>query len=134
MYRSLVPMFSRGANIGVIVFDVTRHDTFDSVDDWTALFADLPSGQCRLVVVGNKSDLQPWGVSADEVAAYCAPQHLPHFITSALTGDGIEELFEGLTRIAVARAESQSLLERSALANRPQEKEGKKGLGCCADS
>jgi small GTP-binding protein len=125
-YRSFVPMFTRGADFGVIVFDLSRPATFASVDDWTALFADLPAGQCQIVVVGNKSDIRPWAVSEDDFARYCAEQHYPHFLTSAKTGDGIETLIQGLAAIVASRWEKPAT-ESSTVILAPRPPSG----GCC---
>jgi small GTP-binding protein len=96
VYRPFVPMFARGAEVGVIVFDLNRLDTFNSVDDWTAIFADLPVGQCQLVVVGNKSDILPWAVPKDDIQRYCESQRFPYYLTSATTRDGIDVLMAAI--------------------------------------
>jgi small GTP-binding protein len=99
-FRSLVPMFIRGAEVAVVVFDVSRRCTFSSISDWISLF-DQENCGCHIFIVGNKTDLES-KVEASDVEDFCERHgHLPHFLTSAVTGDGIDLLFRGIAERVV---------------------------------
>jgi small GTP-binding protein len=106
VYRSFVSMFVRGSEVGLIVFDVTQSESIGNIEEWVALFDDLPPEQCQLVIVGNKSDLRvnTWSVRVDEVKTLCTIRRYPFFVTSAKTGDGITELFEELAAMVRGKA------------------------------
>lgn len=56
-YKSLVPAYLRDANCGVLVFEVSRKETFDNVKLWLSLIRDHAPSQLITVLVANKSDL-----------------------------------------------------------------------------
>jgi GTPase SAR1 family protein len=66
-YRSLVPMYSRGAVVAVIAFDVSSRETFDDVEMWIAEVRNNVSQTCRIVIAGNKCDRQYDRLSRDEI-------------------------------------------------------------------
>jgi len=64
-YRSLVPMYSRGAAVVVVVFDISQRETFDILETWIEKIAgDLPNG--KILVCANKCDLE-YQVPTEEV-------------------------------------------------------------------
>jgi small GTP-binding protein len=109
LYRSFVPMFVRGSEVGVIVFDVTRVETFQNIRDWISLFDDLPPGQCQLVIVGNKCEMAEWDLEIEEVREFCERGKYPLFVTSAKSNEGIQELFEQIARIVHGKAGNVTL-------------------------
>jgi small GTP-binding protein len=106
VYRSFVPMFVRGSEVGIVVFDLSQPESYDHVEEWISLFEDLPPGQCQLVIVGNKSDLKPWKVDHDEVADFCSANEYPFFVTSALTGEGIVDLIDEIAVLVEGKGEN----------------------------
>lgn len=59
-FEDLFGPFSRGANGAIFVFDLTRKNTFDSIDDWVARLNKLTNSTLNStsILIGNKSDLQ----------------------------------------------------------------------------
>ena len=55
-YRSLAPMYSRGAIGILLLFDITRKSSFESITSW--LNSAKEAGNIPVVVVGNKCDLE----------------------------------------------------------------------------
>jgi small GTP-binding protein len=103
VYRSFVPMFLRGSEVALVVFDVGEPISFDNLPDWVGLLDDLPKGQCQIVVVGNKSDTPQWCVAMQDVTKYCARQKFPNFTTSAKMGAGVQELLAEIAKIVVGK-------------------------------
>jgi small GTP-binding protein len=99
LYRSTVPLYVRGSKIGIVVFDLSEPETAAAVPDWIALFADIPPGQCQIVVVGNKSDSVPWKANIEEMIAFCANKGDLFFLTSAENGEGIQTLMQAVAGI-----------------------------------
>ena len=55
-YRSLAPMYYRGAKAAVIVYDITDEDTFKGAKTWVSEIK-KKSNNCFILLVGNKVDL-----------------------------------------------------------------------------
>mmetsp|Transcript_32795 Transcript_32795/g.55298 ORF Transcript_32795/g.55298 Transcript_32795/m.55298 type:complete len:203 (+) Transcript_32795:77-685(+) len=59
-YRSLATLYYRGADIAVVVYDITNRETFDQIQDyWIQELKHQCQGEgsLQVAVVGNKSDL-----------------------------------------------------------------------------
>ena len=57
-YRSLAPMYYRGAMAAVIVYDITQEDSFKGAKTWINEIKTKGRKDCVIVLVGNKSDLE----------------------------------------------------------------------------
>lgn len=84
---------SQGA---LAVFDVTRRETFDALEDWVSA-ARKSQPEMPVVVLGNKSDLRDSRAVTDEVArAKWGSEDLTYIPTSAKTGLNVEAAFRRL--------------------------------------
>lgn len=100
-YRSLAPMYYRGATVAIIVYDITQPDSLVRAREWAMeLQYKMPGKQCGLVLVGNKCDLgvvdHDMAAAAEEVVrdhSVIGADPVQHRLVSAKTGDGVEELF-----------------------------------------
>ncbi|KAH0793745.1 Ras family protein [Histomonas meleagridis] len=90
-YRCLVPMFVKGAQIAVIVFDITNPTSFEHVNDWLG-FLDENCNVNKIFLVSNKVDL-PSNVSLETITEYAKEHQMKHFMTSALNGQNVDVLF-----------------------------------------
>ena len=107
-FRTLTPNFYRGAHGAILVYDVTRRETFNQLDSWIKEL-DIYSTRNEMVkmLVGNKIDKCTDGVDGVKV-----PQHVPKedglrwarknstlFIeASARTSEGVKTAFEELVQ------------------------------------
>jgi small GTP-binding protein len=97
-YRGLNPMFYRNAVAAVIVFDVSRRETFDHVQSWiNELRTNV--GPIILIICGNKVDLEGRTVSGTEGGALADTASASYVETSAKTGFGAELLFQTIVRV-----------------------------------
>eukprot|EP01102_Stenamoeba_stenopodia_P023015 TRINITY_DN9793_c0_g1_i3.p1 TRINITY_DN9793_c0_g1~~TRINITY_DN9793_c0_g1_i3.p1 ORF type:complete len:200 (+),score=16.19 TRINITY_DN9793_c0_g1_i3:173-772(+) len=55
-YRSLGPIYYRGSIAGIIVYDITKKSTFDTVRFWATELRSHASNSISLSIVGNKLD------------------------------------------------------------------------------
>ena len=91
--------FYRGSRAAALVYDVTAPETLEHLVNWhTEITEVVPDIQ--LMVVGNKIDLER---SQDPQAAKDFSETLgcPYLETSALTGEGVAEMFHTLAELAV---------------------------------
>jgi small GTP-binding protein len=56
-YRGLTQLFFRGAEIIILVYDITSRKTFESLDEWYEISEDTINNEHIYGIVGNKNDL-----------------------------------------------------------------------------
>ena len=87
----------RYSQAAVVVFDLTKKDTFEKVTDWLKEIRDY-SDKMPIGLFGNKSDLtDKREVKQEDINELCKKENLEYFETSAKNNTGIKE---GFTRIA----------------------------------
>ena len=93
-FRSLIPMYTRDANIVILVYDISSKETFDHLPDWLNDLQNVKLDEVIFAIVGNKNDLNEKREVTPEEGAKFAEEHnyIFHEI-SAKTSDGFEELF-----------------------------------------
>lgn len=92
-----MPNFYRGADGAVIVFDVTKRETFKLAKKWFMELDTCADSNLKIILVGNKYDLPNKDVNGDEARAL-AKEYKANFIeVSALTGENVDAIFETLT-------------------------------------
>ncbi|MFW9951826.1 MAG: GTP-binding protein [Candidatus Thorarchaeota archaeon] len=86
--------FYEGASAAFIVIDRTREDNLESVKRWHTEISESVPHKIPIVIVGNKSDLQEEVVISEEEIKVVAKRLNFHYIlTSALTGENVNEAF-----------------------------------------
>ena len=93
-FRSLIPMYTRDANIILLVYDITSKDSFLHIPEWLKDLTNIKMDEVIFALVGNKNDLDENRAVTIEEGQKFAQEH--DFIfqeTSAKTGDGFSELF-----------------------------------------
>lgn len=95
VYRSLAPVFFKDAVIAILMYDVTKPSTLETLDEFYNVIQDR-APNCFCAVVGNKIDL-PRAVKAEQGQEYAKKIGSTLFMeTSALTGEGVNDLFQAL--------------------------------------
>lgn len=98
-YKPIAPVFFRNSVIAILVFDVTVKKTLESLDYYVKILNESEP-DCFIAVVGNKIDLQEKRVISHAEGQNFAESIGSDFYmeTSALTGEGVRELFCSLAR------------------------------------
>ena len=99
-YRSLTKFFFQGAKMAVLVYDITRKESFDNLkSDWLKQLKEHGDEDVILGIAGNKSDLyDEEAVPEQEAREYAKSIGAVFCLTSALNNSGIDELFKSLAR------------------------------------
>ncbi|KAM0671248.1 Rab5-like GTPase [Ordospora colligata] len=93
-YNSLIPMYYRGAQVALIVYDVTSIESFETAKKWVDELGFEKPKEFIKVLIGNKSDLEDdRKVQYQEAKEYADSQSLMLFETSAKTGKNVAEIF-----------------------------------------
>lgn len=100
-YNTIVPSFFHNAGVVVIVFDVTKKDTYDDLTKWIQIAQDNSPKDVPFIIVGNKVDIyDKREVSSDTALAFAKEMQALNFVeTSAKTGEGINLLFSHVTSV-----------------------------------
>ena len=90
-------MYIRDAVIVIVVFDLSKEETFKSIPRWISDVKSNCNNIPRIYLCGNKSDLKQQ-VSDDDIRKLCDEQEIPFYATSALQGSGIDRMFEQIVK------------------------------------
>ena len=93
-FRSLIPMYTRDANIILLVYDISSKDSFIHLPDWLQDLNNINKDNVIFALVGNKSDLsEKREVTLEEGQKYAQDHDYIFEEVSAKTGDGFSNLF-----------------------------------------
>jgi len=96
-YKSLAPMYYRGATFAVVVYDITMKDSFNGAKIWVHELKNKHGTDCITILVGNKSDLKKdRQIPRKEAKSYAQTQGLDYMEVSAKSGENIKEIFFNL--------------------------------------
>ena len=93
----------------VVVFDLTKRKTYESVVTWLTEIKENVSN-ATVVLFGNKCDIEEsnWEVTREEVEKFAEEKGLPYFETSAKLNKGIKEGFDNIVNTAYEKFEGTS--------------------------
>ncbi|KAI6230991.1 hypothetical protein M3Y95_00334400 [Aphelenchoides besseyi] len=130
-YRAITKAYYRGAAGALLVYDMTKHVSYENVKRWLQELRDYADQNVAVMLVGNKADLRYLrAVPTEEAAAFAKNNQLSFIETSALDSTNVEEAF---TRIITeiyrsVQQEEKSLGHSNVII--PMEDEPKKKK-CC---
>ncbi|GBG28366.1 Ras-related protein Rab-5A [Hondaea fermentalgiana] len=126
-YRSLAPMYYRGASAAVVVYDMTNRESYDGAKSWITELQRRGDPNVILALAGNKVDNEEQRqVPKEEVQEYANENGIVFFETSAKTAQNVRELF---VEIANKLPKTEQADEASAFPVTDDVSEEKRG--CC---
>ena len=95
-YRSLTKIFYQDSKVTILVYDITRKDSFEAIKNyWYTEVRDNSPQDVIIAIVGNKSDLYEYEeVNEDEAKEFAKNVNAIFQQTSACNGSGVKELFD----------------------------------------
>lgn len=97
-FRSLVPVYLHDAKCVVLVFDISQRSSFESLESWLQEIHNEADSKTQIVVCANKCDLEK-DVSVSECKKWCEDNDCEFYMTSAATGEGINDMFIGIAQL-----------------------------------
>lgn len=104
-FRVVRSGFYRGSLVTALVFDVAEITSLHNLKDWLQEISQANQNQ-KFVVVGNKIDLQR-AEGSDTALKFADLINAPYIETSALSGDGVSDLFVCMATLASEYLSSQ---------------------------
>ena len=93
-YRAITSAYYRGAVGALLVYDISKHVTFENVERWLKELRDHAEPNIVVMLVGNKSDLRHRrAVPTEDAMLFAENNNLAFIETSALDATGGEEAF-----------------------------------------
>eukprot|EP00485_Elphidium_margaritaceum_P021226 CAMPEP_0202720676 /NCGR_PEP_ID=MMETSP1385-20130828/142254_1 /ASSEMBLY_ACC=CAM_ASM_000861 /TAXON_ID=933848 /ORGANISM="Elphidium margaritaceum" /LENGTH=168 /DNA_ID=CAMNT_0049384521 /DNA_START=111 /DNA_END=617 /DNA_ORIENTATION=- len=99
-FHSLTKIYTRGAHCAIIMYDITVHETWQTVNVW---MEELDTEECHIIIVGNKLDIVDTNaskrqISFNEVQQFAKERGCLCMEGSALSGKNVNEMFESVIR------------------------------------
>lgn len=132
-YHSLAPMYYRGAQAAIVVYDITNQDTFARAKTWVKELQRQASPNIVIALAGNKSDLaNKRVVEHDDAQGYAEENGLLFMETSAKTAMNVNEIFLAIAK-KLPKNEQVTGAGTSGQARRLVESEGQQKApgNCC---
>jgi Ras-related protein Rab-11A len=138
-YRAITSAYYRGAVGALLVYDITKRQSFDDVERWLSELRDHAEENIVVLLVGNKSDLKHLrAVSTQEASEFADKQGLAAIETSALDASNVDVAFHRILSDiynAMSKRQLRAEAERGASQNIQVDAEPNtqpRGNKCCA--
>ncbi|XP_034490867.1 ras-related protein Rab-21 [Drosophila innubila] len=101
-FHALGPIYYRGSDGALLVYDITDQDSFQKVKSWVRELKQMRGSEIALIIVGNKTDLEEQrAIAYDTAVRYAQTVGAQYVETSAKENEGVTELFDLLTQLMV---------------------------------
>ena len=123
-YKSMAPMYFRGAHAALIVYSIIDQNSFKEVDEWADALKTNGERNVKVFLAGNKLDCESEREVSYEEGEAKAQQIGAYFVEiSAKTGEHINDLF---TEIPI-----EILTENKGFERKEKLTENTSKAGCC---
>eukprot|EP00826_Nyctotherus_ovalis_P038852 TRINITY_DN3672_c0_g1_i5.p1 TRINITY_DN3672_c0_g1~~TRINITY_DN3672_c0_g1_i5.p1 ORF type:complete len:179 (-),score=37.09 TRINITY_DN3672_c0_g1_i5:288-824(-) len=97
IYKSMTKNYFKGAHGAIVVYDITKHSTFESVRSWLKDISETADLGPVILMIGNKCDLTNLReVQQDEAIEFAKENGIGFIETSALDMTNVEAAFENI--------------------------------------
>ncbi|KAJ8601612.1 hypothetical protein CTAYLR_009771 [Chrysophaeum taylorii] len=99
-YRSLAPMYYRGAAAAIVVYDITNKESFNGAKSWVKELQRRGDPNVVIALAGNKADLHTKRrVEYEEAQKYAEENCILHMETSAKNATNVKDLFREIGEV-----------------------------------
>ncbi|CDP00152.1 unnamed protein product [Coffea canephora] len=119
-YRAITSAYYRGAVGALLVYDITKRQTFENVNRWLRELRDHADSNIVIMLAGNKSDLNYLRAVPEQDARLLAEKEGLSFLeTSALEALNVEKAFQTILLDIYQIISRKALAAQEATANLP---------------
>lgn len=136
-YKSISKMLYRDAQVIAIVFDVSKHSTFLSVESWHKSVIEISGPNVIIFIIGNKIDLfeELHQISTEECEKLAIKLNCPLLFVSAKSGLNIDHLFKEAVKMVSAQknvSQNRKSSKLSTVFDSNSLREYNKRKSCCS--
>ena len=102
-YRSITNAYYRGAEGILIVFDVTKKESFENIQNWINEVTVYTGKDVVMICLGNKNDLNK-EIDKKDINEFQKNTGLEIINVSAKTGDGVEDAFKHIIELLIKKS------------------------------
>ena len=130
-FRNITNQYYKGADGIILVYDLTNKESMLKIKDWMEqIQQNTTSSEIALVLVANKVDLNRV-ITNDESLSLSQQLKIKSFETSALSGDGIDDIFQYLTMEIINKKKLDDYSTGNGMVLSKQKQKKDKNEGCC---
>ena len=138
-FKNIVKHYYKGANGVLLIYDITKRDTFEKLEFWLEDLKENSDNLNNLFIylIGNKNDLEERReVDFEEANKFAKEKNIPYIEVSAKTGNNIKKLFDEmikgtLTKIITFEKKQNYLSNSINLSFLENEEASSKNKMCC---
>jgi Ras-related protein Rab-2A len=104
-FRSITRSYYRGAAAALLVYDVSRRQSFEHLARWLTDVRHSASDETVIMVIGNKTDLER-EVSTEEGESFAKEHGLIFCETSAKTSQNVDAAFANTARVVFEKLQA----------------------------
>ncbi|KAI9476283.1 MAG: P-loop containing nucleoside triphosphate hydrolase protein [Benjaminiella poitrasii] len=125
----MAPMYYRGAQAALLVYDITSQESFEELSSWIEELKRNMTEELVIIVAANKSDLAQTRreVSYDEALKYITrvlgPETLLYEVSAKEDDGTIEDMFIHIARILVERKQYLPSVKKKPTTYLPMDEE-----------
>ena len=94
-YKAITSAYYKGAKGAFVVYDITRKNTFETVNKWVSDISAAADKKITLILIGNKNDLEDQRQVTKEMGEEKAKElGLAFMETSACSGENLDKAFQ----------------------------------------
>ena len=111
-YKAITSAYYKGAKGAFIVYDVTRKQTFDSVEKWVNDVTAVADKKITIILIGNKCDLEDQRQITKEQGEEKANKLEIAFLeTSAYSGENLDKAFDKMMNEVYKKCHEEMLAD-----------------------
>ena len=138
-FKNIVKHYYKGANGVLLIYDITKRDTFEKLEFWLEDLKENSDNLNNLFIylIGNKNDLEERReVDFEEANKFAKEKNIPYIEVSAKTGNNIKKLFDEmikgtLSKIITNEKKENNLSNSINLSFLENEETSSKNKMCC---
>ena len=112
-YKSITSAYYRGSRGALIVYDITRLPSFESIERWMTEIKEKVAGSLKTLIIGNKVDLEgERKVRIEDALDKAQSLNVPLLETSALESTNIDKAFKLLLKEMYKEFKKQQNIEK----------------------
>lgn len=127
-FQSLIPLYIRNASAILYVFDVSQMPTIETLEEQFREYEVSIDSKSIMVLCANKIDIAVDRSLCERYKEWAISREFQFFATSAMTGEGIDNMFQTLAELLVQDTVKVESGAAEGIVDSHKERTGK---GCC---